>query len=76
MGNALAIKLAQPIPWIIKSSIKKKDDMGYDYISTHKMHNWDFQTKVVQSKEAKILQTAALFGAKHIRVRVGEMPWL
>ena len=27
MGNALAIKLAQPIPCIIKSSIKKKDDM-------------------------------------------------
>jgi hypothetical protein len=30
------------------------------------VHNWDFQTKVVQIKGAKIVQTAALFGVKHI----------
>jgi hypothetical protein len=34
----------------------------------------DKGTKIVHLKDAKIVQTAALFGAKHIRARVGGIP--
>ena len=55
-------------------SIKERQN-GYAYSCTHKGKNWDFQTKIVQNKDAKIVPTAALFCADHIRARVGGMPW-
>ena len=50
------IKNTIPCPTCTLRFLYKKD--GYAYSCTHKGHNWDFQTKVVQINDTKILQTA------------------